>query len=212
MKINFSTPNQKIIFLVIFLCSALITLLFVYHLRHQTTPTTLANDAGIIFPVARDIKPFKLVGFQNKLLTEQDFYHHFTLLFFGFSHCSTVCPATLDMLKSAYVKLHPMYPNLQVVLVSLDPKRDTPSLLSYYTRSFHPDFIAATGHIQEIRKLQSQLGIFSIQDRSNASYQIQHTSSILLINPQGKWVGLFKYGMNPKQFSQAFKESMEILG
>ena len=212
MKTSPYISNQKIIIFIVFICSALITLLFVYHLRHQTKPITLTNDNGTIFSTARDIKSFKLLTDENKNFTEKDFQGHWTLLFFGFSHCSAICPATLDVLNKAYVKLHPIYPNLQLVLVSLDPERDTPSLLSNYVHSFHPDFIAATGQIQEIRKLQSQLGVFSLRDDASTQYQIQHTSSIMLINPQGKWAGLFKYGMNPEQFRQAFKESMEILG
>ncbi|OGT36895.1 MAG: hypothetical protein A3F11_08940 [Gammaproteobacteria bacterium RIFCSPHIGHO2_12_FULL_37_14] len=212
MKNNSPITHQKIIFLIVFFCSALITSLFVYHLRHPSSPTTLPDDTGLIFPIARDIKPFKLTTADNHAFTEQGFRHHWTLLFFGFTHCSTICPTTLDMLKSAYIKLQPIYPDLQVVLISLDPSRDNANTLLAYTRSFHPDFIGATGQIQEIRKLQSQLGIFSTQDNSDTSYQIQHTASILLINPQGKWAGLFKSGMNPEQFSKAFVESIRILG
>lgn len=203
--------NQKIILFVVFVCSALITSLFVYHLRHEAKPITLTHDAGTVFSIPREIKPFKLVISNDKTLTEKDFRNHWTLLFFGFSHCPNICPTTLHTLKNAYTLLEPSYPNLQVVLITLDPARDNALLLSSYAHSFHPDFIAATGQINEIRKLQSQLGIFSTRDDASNAYQIQHTSSIMLINPQGKWVGLFKYGMNPEQFSHAFQESMEQL-
>ncbi|HLB41474.1 MAG TPA: SCO family protein [Gammaproteobacteria bacterium] len=204
--------NQKIIVLVVFLCSTLMASLFVYHLRHQSSPTLLANDQGMVFSVARPIKSFQLSTSESKLLTEQNFRHHWTLLFFGFTHCTNVCPVTLNMLKNAYEKLHLIYPNLQIILISLDPERDHLQTLSHYTHSFHPDFIGATGQIQEIHKLQSQLGIFSARDHDGTAYQIQHTSSILLINPQGKWAGLFKYGMNSEQFSKAFIDSINVLG
>ena len=115
------------------------------------------------------------------------------------------------MLGRAYQKLYATYPNLQVVLISLDPERDNLQTLSTYTHSFNKNFIGATGQIQELRKLQSQLGIFSERDTTSSNYQLQHTSSILLINPQGKWAGLFKFGMNPEQFTQAFTEAIKIL-
>jgi cytochrome oxidase Cu insertion factor (SCO1/SenC/PrrC family) len=67
-----------------------------------------------------------------------------------------------------------------------------------------------TGKLQEIRKLQSQLGIYSARDNASPTdnYQIQHTSSILLINPQGKWAGLFKYGIKPDDLKRGVEISL----
>lgn len=209
-KTNFS--NQKIIILVIFLCSALMTSLFIYHKKQANIPIVLTNDAGTIFAVPREIKAFKLRATNNEAFTEKNFLNHWTLLFFGFTHCSNVCPATMDMLKTAYAKLRADYPNLQVVLVSLDPERDNLQTLAHYTHSFHQQFIGASGELQEIRKLQSQLGIFSARENTDSTYQLQHTSSILLINPKGQWAGIFKFGMNQQQFNQAFLESVKATG
>ncbi|MBV9576224.1 MAG: SCO family protein, partial [Gammaproteobacteria bacterium] len=108
--------------------------------------------------------------------------------------------------------LHAQYPNLQVVLISVDPERDTPTSIAHYTQSFHPDFIGVTGKIVELRKLQSQLGIFAARDEAaGEQYQIQHTSSILLINPQGKWAGIFKFGMTPQELTQSVETSIPFL-
>lgn len=211
-KAVFST--QKIIFLVVFVSAALITSLFVFHLKQKPMNTHIANNNALIFPAARDIKPFDLKTTLNETFTQNQFRHHWTLLFFGFTHCSSICPTTLDLLNRVYTSLHPNYPNLQVVFISLDPTRDQPQALSEYVRSFNNDFIGVTGSIQEIRKLQSQLGIYASRDAEasvNDNYQIQHTSSVLLINPQGEWAGLFKAGLNPTQFVDAFKESVNVL-
>jgi len=184
---------------------------FVFHLRHQQIATALPNDDAILFPVGRDIKDFSLVAGKEKF-SQQDFLGHWTLLFFGFTHCATVCPTTFAMLNRAYEQLHATYPNLQVVLVSLDPDRDSPTQITQYAHSFNPNFIGITGKIQDIRKLQSQFGIFAARDDSITNdYQIQHTSSILLISPQAKWAGLFKYGLPPKQFVKAYKASVQIV-
>jgi protein SCO1/2 len=213
---NFST--NKIIVLVVFICAAIITSLFVFHSRNkQSVQSLLSPEVGIIFPVARDIKPFKLESANQQLFSQQNLLHHWTLLFFGFTHCSNVCPTTLEMINRVYHQLQPDYPNLQVVLISVDPERDTPESLASYTQAFNPKFMGVTGKIQELRKLQSQLGIYSAREpqssdstdgNNNSNYQIQHTSSILLINPQGKWAGLFKYGLNPDQFVQGFRGSV----
>ncbi|MBA3661240.1 MAG: SCO family protein [Gammaproteobacteria bacterium] len=203
--------NTKLITLIVFICAALITSLFVYHSAHKKELTQLSDDRGIVFPVPRDIKTFDLLKHNQASFKPVDFRNHWTLLFFGFTHCTTICPTTLHMLKNAYTELHPRYPNLQVILVSLDPHRDTLTELAAYTTSFHSDFVGVTGKLQEIRKLQSQLGVFAARDEatSDDDYQIQHTSSVMLINPQGKWAGLFQYGMSSKEFVHAFNEAMQ---
>lgn len=202
---------QKTIILLVFLCAALITSLFVVHMR-KPSPLTISDNVTLL-PVGRDIKPFKLITHDKQPFTQKDFYQHWTLLVFGFTHCSTVCPMNMNMLKHAYAQLHPDYPNLQVVLISLDPERDDAGQLAHYVHTYHADFIGVTGKLQEIRKFQSQFGIYSGRDKSTsgANYQLIHTPSILLVNPYGKLSGVFQYGMNPDKFSQVFTQSIKAL-
>lgn len=209
-----NTPTvaiHKIIFSVVFVCAAIMASLFIYHSRAKQLEPALSPDIGLIFSAPRDIKPFKLETANRHAFSEKDFYQHWTLLFFGFTHCAKVCPTTLDMMNRAYAELHPLYPNLQVALVSVDPERDTPESLAEYTKTYNSEFIGITGKIQELRKLQSQLGIYAARDNDTpaANYQIQHTSSILLINPQGKWAGLFKYGLKPDDFVAGVKAGIK---
>lgn len=202
---------HKTILLLVFLCAALMTSLFIVHMR-KPAPLVISENVTLL-PVAREIKPFKLMTHDQQQFTQQNFHQHWTLLVFGFTHCSTVCPMNMGMLKHAYEKLHPAYPNLQVVLISLDPERDSLTQLGHYAHAYHPDFIGVTGKLPEIRKLQSQLGIFSGRDPSVSSknYQLIHTPSILLINPSGKLSGVFQYGMNPEKFAQVFTQSLNAL-
>lgn len=204
---------NKIVIFVVFISAAIMTSLFIFHSSHKAVKTTLSSGNGTLLPAAREIKSFKLVTANQQKFSQNDFRNHWTLLFFGFTHCSNVCPATLDMINRAYDKLHADYPSLQVVLISLDPDRDTPTSVADYAHSFNANFIGVTGKIQEIRKLQSQLHVISIRDpeSSENNYQLQHSSSILLINPEGKWAGIFKFGMKPDEFVQAFDESVKSL-
>src|SRR5258707_1091290 len=127
--------THKIIVFVVFICAALVTSLFVYHASQKTVLPLLSSDIGVVFPLPRDIKSFKLETAENKEFTEKDFYKHWTLLFFGFTHCASVCPTTLDVMNRTYSQLHAQYPDLRVVLVSVDPERDTPESLLKYTQS-----------------------------------------------------------------------------
>lgn len=203
--------TNKIIALVAFVCAALMTSVFLVHMRNKPVATTVANNNGTTFSVPRDIKPFELLAGNNTKFTEKNFQQHWTLVFFGFTHCASICPSTLSMMNRAYAKLHNAYPNLQVVLISLDSERDTPETVAKYSQSFNSDFIGVSGKIQELRKIQSQFGIYSAKDMGSnpSNYQIQHTASIMLINPQGKWAGIFNYGMNPAQFAKIFTESAQ---
>lgn len=205
-----SIATHKIIFFIVFICASLITSLFVYHASQKNTAPILSPDIGMLFPAPRDIKSFELMAANQQKFTEKDFYQHWTLLFFGFTHCSSVCPINLDVIERVYPELHAKYPELRVVLVSVDPLRDTPDALLKYVQHYNPDFKGITGNIQEIRKLQSQLGIFAARDTAspNDNYQIQHTASILLINPQGKWAGLFKYGLKPAELQTGIETSL----
>lgn len=203
---------NQIVILLVFLCAALMTSVFVFHMRNKQTGPIISAEVGLIYPAAREIKPFELVAADQTKFTQENFLGHWTMLFFGFTHCSKVCPTTLALMSKVYQQLKPQYPNLQVVLISLDPERDTLSALANYTHAYHPDFIGATGKLPELRKLQSQLGIYSARDGgSGPNYQLQHTSSILLIAPNGKWAGIFRYGLTPTQLKDAFTTSVRAL-
>lgn len=202
---------NKIIFLILVICLILLGALFFYRSHHPASTVQLTADNGVLFSAPREIRSFELMATNQQKFTINNLLNHWTLVFFGFTHCQTVCPTTLDMLKRAYTSLEPHYPNLQVVLISLDPERDSLNHLRDYVLSFHRNFIGVTGDMGHLRQFQSQLNVFSTKSGDGKNYQIQHTSSIFLINPKGQWVGLLRYGMNPKQFIQAFEESMAFL-
>ena len=204
-----NVSHQKVIILIVFIIAALVTSLFLFHLRNEQKPL-LSNDNVTLFNVARHLKDFDLQDGSGKPFTQRELRDHWTLLFFGFTHCNSVCPTTLDMLARAYKELKPLYPNLQVVLVSVDPERDNMQSLAAYTKQYHDDFIGITGKQQALRKLQSQLGIYAEKETraDDKSYQVQHSSSILLLNPHGQWTGSIRYGLTPAEFITTFKESM----
>lgn len=195
--------TNKIIFAVIFVCAALITSLFVFNLSHRPEKI-LPQEMGLIFPEPRDIKNVELVTTDGKEFTQKNFYERWTLVFFGFTHCSNICPASLDVLNKAYTEVKVMHPDLQVVFISLDPERDKPAQLEKYLASFNKNFIGASGKLDGLRKLQSQFGVYSTRDENSGSnYQLQHSASIFLINPKGKWQGMFNYGLKPAELVKA---------
>lgn len=206
----FST--QKIVTVLVFIIGALLTSVFVFHMRQKPPSPQIAAEIGMLYPAARELKSFELIGAQERKFSHKDLYGHWTLMFFGFTHCANICPNTLTTLNKVYLNLKPRYPNLQIVLVSLDPERDSLTKLDHYARSFNPSFIGVTANFAELRKFQSQFGVFSGVDANNKTgdYQITHTSTINLINPHGQWVGFFRYGVPATKLSETIHQSIRI--
>ncbi len=149
----------------------------------------------LVFSEPRQLTPFQLGSFsQNQLL------HHWTFLFFGFTHCNEVCPLTLTELKRAYALLKGRYPELQVIFVSIDPQRDRGSAVRRYVHSFNQDFIGLSGSSAQTQALQKRFGV--VVEQSSAT--LNHSSSLFLINPQGQWIALFPFGLSAQEIQAQF--------
>jgi protein SCO1 len=213
MTIKRSSTTITILVLTL-LCMAIFASVIIFRLKQPAEPQVISSDHGGLLSEPRVLQPFTLRTAQDMAFTRQSLLNHWTLLFFGFTHCAQICPTTLDLLKRVYPTLEKAYPNLQVVFISLDPERDSPDLAAAYAKKFASNFIGATSDNKTLRLLQSQLGIFSAKQNSENSagnYQIQHTSLILLMDPKAQWVGFFRYGLTPQQFEQSFFAAMNAL-
>jgi len=160
------------------------------------------TEADLIeFPQPKILSAFQLkTGKNGKAAFSQiNFHQHWTLLFFGFTHCSEICPTTLAVLAQAYQTLQSDYPNLQVVFISLDSAHDSPKGTQAYASSFNKNFIGASGKPEQVRILQQQLGVF-IENKPNPStHKLNHSSAIYIINPQGQWQALLPSGLTATQ-------------
>jgi len=156
-----------------------------------------------VFSQPHELHPFQ---FNPLLFSQKNLFHHWTFLFFGFTHCSDVCPATLSTLKEVYSNLHAQYPELQVVFVSIDPQEKMADLQPYLA-SFNKDFIGLRGTKEQVENLKQQFGVHAALDTHSST--LSHTSSIFLINPQGQWLALFPYGLRSKQMQDQFKIIVE---
>ena len=97
-------------------------------------------EAGLLYPTARDIPPFALERASGGTFTERDWQGHWTLAFFGFTHCPDICPTTLAVLKQVddAITAAPLAQPLQLLFVSVDPARDDAATLKRYSEFFSP--------------------------------------------------------------------------
>jgi protein SCO1/2 len=120
-----------------------------------------------------------------------DLHGAHTVLFFGYTHCPDVCPLTLARVARAKELMAPeAAERLRVVMVSVDPERDTPELTDAYARRFDPAFRGLSGERAEIESLASAYGIFHGKARGPAgegeNYLVDHTASLLVLDPAGR--------------------------
>lgn len=136
----------------------------------------------------KTVKEFDLLDVNGELIKRDVFDDQWSMVFFGFTHCPDVCPITLQIMKDVVAQLKEQsQQELQIVFVSVDPARDTPEIMKQYISYFDEKFIGITGDVNEVHSLTSSLGIvasFTANDTDPDNYGVDHTASLLLIDPQ----------------------------
>jgi protein SCO1 len=109
-------------------------------------------------------------------------------MYFGYTFCPDHCPLTMSHLARAVARLGESAARVRVVMVSVDPERDTPEIISEYARGFDPRFIGLSGTPDEIAAVAKRYGIFYAkrQVESGAQYLVDHTVSILVLDKEGR--------------------------
>ncbi len=156
-----------------------------------------ALESLLVLPEPRTLAAFDLVDENGQAFTLERLRGHWSLLFFGFTHCPDICPSALYDLAQVYqsaTTANPAGSPLQVVFVSVDPERDTPERLAEYVRYFDPDFHGATGSPAQLNALAMQIGVaFRVEphEPGASGYSVDHSASILLTDPNGRLYGVF---------------------
>ena len=136
----------------------------------------------------KTVKNFELLDVNGESIDQSVFDDQWSLVFFGFTHCPDICPVTLQIMKDVVATLDEQaQQQLQIIFVSVDPARDTPDVLKKYIGYFDENFVGITGDINEVHELTSSLGIvasFTANDSDPDNYGVDHTASLLLIDPQ----------------------------
>jgi protein SCO1 len=149
------------------------------------------------FEPPREAPDFSLDGSNGKKISLHDHLGKVVILQFGFTFCDEVCPITLARLSEAYKKLGRAAGDVQLIFVTVDPKRDSPGRLREYLAAFNPSFLGATGPPGDLAAVRKSYGVFAQQviSRNQAlRYQVNHSSSLYLVDRQGKVHGLIPFG------------------
>ncbi len=158
------------------------------------TTTPAEPRTATVLPGASALPEFALLDQNGEPFGRDAFEGHWSLVFFGFTHCPDICPLTLQTLANAQQQLAAVGadPLPRIVLVSVDPERDTPEIMRDYVGYFGSGHTGVTGELDELRKLTSSLGIFFAKSGIEGdSYSVDHSSVVLLLNPEGRRHALF---------------------
>jgi protein SCO1/2 len=146
---------------------------------------------------------FTLTGPDGKILSLSDFRGKLVVLYFGYTFCPDVCPTTMAALSQAMRELGPKADGVQVIMVTVDPERDTPDKLKAYVTAFDPRFIGLSGTPDEIARAAGPFGVVYEKHAgsSETNYLVDHTATTTVIDPDGRIRLVWPYGTPPEELA-----------
>jgi len=179
-------------------------------LTQQTEP-----QFALRLPQATGLPEFRLLDQNGDVLTNDWFKGRWTLVFFGFTHCPDICPATLQLLSAARRQMAAADPAAMlpdILLISVDPERDTVDLLKQYVGHFGEGVSGATGSLAELGKLTHELGIYyerqpATSENEPQDYNVAHSAHVVVIDQHANYHAVF----SAPHSIEAFVTDMPIL-
>lgn len=131
---------------------------------------------------------FTLTGPDHEQIDAKSLQGKPVLVFFGFTSCPDVCPTTLTQLSVVMKKLGPQADNIQILLVSVDPGRDTPEVMKKYTASFGPWLLGLTGSEEALATLRKAYGVYAAMESSDekGAYNVMHSAAVFAFDAKGR--------------------------
>ena len=157
--------------------------------------------------------PFKLTTSRGETVTDRDFRDKWLLVYFGYTHCPDICPTTLAEVVQTIDRLDAAGAQVQPLFISIDPERDTPDVMDAYVKALDARIIGLTGTPAEIaaaaRGYKVHYAKVKSQDNEQG-YQMEHSSFVYLIRPDGGYATLFTPGAGqaPDNMAPKLRELM----
>ena len=191
--------TQRSVYKTVVVLVAVISMMFGLSLAaHMMQRSKQVPFHGTVLKEPRAISDFALMGIDGQPYTNDSLQQHWTIMFFGFTHCQSICPTTMAELGHMYRLLEQKNAKVlpRVVMVTLDPSRDQLERLTQYVKAFDPHFFAARGKDDIIQRMTRELGVaYTSVNRQNLKQVIQndieHTGAVILFNPDGHVVAFF---------------------
>lgn len=181
-----------------------------YYLGNQNKDMIKAQpQIATIIDQGRPLKPFTMQTMDDSDFNNEDLLGKWSFLYFGYTFCPDICPTTLTQFVQMRNRLSAEKELLdmsQFIMFSVDPARDSPEKLHAYMTHFNPKFIGATGSREAIDGITEDLGVYyKVHEADeNGNYPVDHTSAVMLINPDGNLVAIYSAVHNPQVAAEDF--------
>jgi protein SCO1/2 len=150
--------------------------------------------------------PFTLTDQNGRQVTEADFKGKPTLIYFGFTYCPDVCPTSLLLMQTAIEQLgKDAERRVNMVLITVDPERDTPAVLKDYVGNFGPTMIGLTGTPEQIAAAAKAFRVYyrKVESKDGAPYLMDHSSIFYLLDRRGQFVRHFTHQSRAEDIAAA---------
>jgi len=186
----------KVTILVIAAFMTVVVAGFVHRIQQPRvmTDTEMKINGLYILDTPRNIGELQLIDHHGQAFTRERLQGKWTLVFFGFTYCPDICPTTLAFLNEFVGQLEGTeVEDTAVVMVSVDPARDSVEQLATYVPYFNADFTGVTGEFLDIHRFATALNTpFRKVPGQDENYLVDHSANVVLINPRGDYHGFFK--------------------
>ena len=208
------TRTQKTVFILAAVIAVILGLTInkVLSGKGQGDPTALIDAGIILLPQSRTLPDVKMTDQDGQAVAMDGLKGKWSLLFFGYTFCPDICPTTLAQLRQIKSELPPeAVDKLQVVLVSVDPNRDTPKQLKQYLGYFDPQFKGLTAaSVEDLQKLANAVSIpFIPADTSKPNYTVDHSGNLAVIGPDGTQRGFIRAPLNNQKLVAQLPEMLK---
>jgi protein SCO1/2 len=187
---------------------------FLIFQRHATAARP--QTEALLLHDARPLPDFGLSDSDGQPFTKSSLLGHWSLLYFGYTHCPDACPTTLAGLNQVMAEMAhtSRLPKPTVYFISVDPKRDDLKLLKTYAAYFNPGFIAATGDEGALHALTVPLGVDYSYGKPDAKgdYAVDHSTFVILVDRQGRQVAMFTPPLDARRTTDDYMNILKYYG
>lgn len=190
----------KIVFVVGVLISILVSCSSVTKQRNSTTGSELIGGS------------FQMENHLGENVSDKDFLGKYSLVFFGFTNCKTVCPVGMSKMGRVMGELpDKVKSQIQPIFVSVDPKRDSIKVISKYIKIFGKDFIGLRGSKQQTKDMVKKYrGFYRKVDEADGDYMMDHSDIIYLMDKTGKYVAHFSSSSKKSEIVKKIKKEISM--
>lgn len=154
--------------------------------------------------------PFQLVDQNGRPTTEKVLNGQWNAVFFGFTYCPDVCPGTLQALAAASDQLGPKAKDLRIIMISVDPTRDTPAQMkTYLSGDYLPkNTLGLTGTPAQTDAAAKAYRVYYRKVGDGPDYSVDHSTAVYLVDPKGRFDKVIAYNLPPEEIARQIRDAM----